>query len=138
MTQNKTQDRFYTMGDNFSAVFMGILASWAALLVANLIAYMTGTVPGVNFAGVFVVGLAVGIVIALPTLVIGRLAKMGNGGYTLVGVVLALGFDFALRLLIGASSPLLSSQTLVALVAVAIIGGCIGVATRMGLVGHQG
>lgn len=138
MTQNKTQDRFYTMGDNFSAVFMGILASWAALLVANLIAYMTGTVPGVNFAGVFVVGLAVGIVIALPTLVIGRLAKMGNGGYTLVGVVLALGLDFALRLLIGASSPLLSSQTLVALVAVAIIGGCIGVATRMGLVGHQG
>ena len=138
MTQNKTQDRFYTMGDNFSAVFMGILASWAALLVANLIAYMAGTVPGVNFAGVFVVGLAVGIVIALPTLVIGRLAKMGNGGYTLVGVVLALGFDFALRLLIGASSPLLSSQTLVALVAVAIIGGCIGVATRMGLVGHQG
>lgn len=138
MTKNKTENRLYTMGDNVSAVFMGILASWAALLVANLIAYMEGTIPGVNFAGVFVVGLAVGIVIALPTLIIGRLANMGNGGYTLVGMVLALGFVFALRLLIDASDSLWSSQTLIAMAIVAIIGGCIGVATRMGLVGHQG
>ena len=138
MTQNKTENRLYTMGDNVSAVFMGILASWAALLVTNLIAYMADTIPGVNFAGVFVFGLAVGIVIALPTLIIGRLANMGNGGYTLVGMVLALAFVFALRLLIDASSSLLSSQTLMAMAIVAIIGGCIGVATRMGLVGHQG
>ena len=138
MTKNKTENRLYTMGDNVSAVFMGILASWAALLVANLIAYMEGTIPGVNFAGVFVVGLAVGIVIALPTLIIGRLANMGNGGYTLVGMVLALGFVFALMLLIDASDSLWSSQTLIAMAIVAIIGGCIGVATRMGLVGHQG
>ena len=55
MTQNKTENRLYTMGDNVSAVFMGILASWAALLVTNLIAYMADTIPGVNFAGVFVV-----------------------------------------------------------------------------------
>lgn len=138
MTQNKTENRLYTMGDNVSAVFMGILASWAALLVTNLIAYIADTIPGVNFAGVFVVGLAVGIVIALPTLIIGRLANMGNGGYTLVGMVLALAFVFALKLLIDASSSLLSSQTLMAMAIVAIIGGCIGVATRMGLVGHQG